>query len=195
VFGEVGYAAAGLSAIIERTGMTKGALYHHFDSMESLASAIVDEGSQLVLNTLRATSGSSAPALENIVHGTFVIADLFDSNKMARTAEQLIFARGNVSESGSPAYTEWSTEMATEAARAIAEGDMKGDLDPNQVSESIVGAMLGTRLLTEITSGGELIARMSRMWELLLPAIVTEQSLPYFREFVAREVLRHVEHS
>jgi AcrR family transcriptional regulator len=195
VFGEVGYAAAGLSAIIERTGMTKGALYHHFDSMESLVSAIVDEGSQLVLNTLRATSGSSAPALENIVHGTFVIADLFDSNKMARTAEQLIFARGNLSESGSPAYTEWSTQMATEAARAIAEGDMKGDLDPNQVSESIVGAMLGTRLLTEITSGGELIARMSRMWELLLPAIVTEQSLPYFREFVAREVLRHAEHS
>lgn len=43
VFGEVGYAAAGWGTIIERTGMTKGALYHHFDSKESLASAIIQE--------------------------------------------------------------------------------------------------------------------------------------------------------
>ena len=43
VFGEVGYAAAGWNTIIERTGMTKGALYHHFDSKESLASAIIEE--------------------------------------------------------------------------------------------------------------------------------------------------------
>jgi AcrR family transcriptional regulator len=34
VFGDVGYAAAGWNTIIERTGMTKGALYHHFDSKE-----------------------------------------------------------------------------------------------------------------------------------------------------------------
>jgi len=32
------------------------------------------------------------------------------------------------------------------------------------------------------------------MWELLFPAIVTEASLDYYREFLAREALRHVEH-
>ncbi len=45
VFSEVGYAAAGWGTIIDRTGMTKGALYHHFDSKEALASDIIDEGS------------------------------------------------------------------------------------------------------------------------------------------------------
>ena len=44
VFNEVGFAAADRGAIIERTGMTKGAFYHHFDSMESLASAIIEDG-------------------------------------------------------------------------------------------------------------------------------------------------------
>jgi Bacterial regulatory proteins, tetR family len=34
VFGEVGYAAAAWGTIIERTVMTKGALYHHFDSKD-----------------------------------------------------------------------------------------------------------------------------------------------------------------
>ena len=50
VFTEVGFAAADRGAIIERTGMTKGAFYHHFDSMEALASAIIEEGANLVVS-------------------------------------------------------------------------------------------------------------------------------------------------
>lgn len=66
VFGEVGYAAAGWSTIIERTGMTKGALYHHFDSKESLASNIIEEGSDRLLSAFRNVCGSSSPGLENL---------------------------------------------------------------------------------------------------------------------------------
>src|SRR5271157_3890211 len=61
VFGEVGYAAAAWGTIIERTGMTKGALYHHFDSKESLASAIIEEGSDTLLVAFRNVCGSSSP--------------------------------------------------------------------------------------------------------------------------------------
>src|SRR5271155_718498 len=89
VFTEVGYAAADRGAIIERTGMTKGAFYHHFDSMESLASAIIEEGAELVLSVLGTLSDSFSPALENLVHCSFVTADLFASDKVARTAEQV----------------------------------------------------------------------------------------------------------
>jgi len=35
---------------------------------------------------------------------------------------------------------------------------------------------------------------LTQMWELLFPAIVTDASLAYYREFLAREALRHVEH-
>ena len=94
VFNEVGYATADRGAIIERTGMTKGAFYHHFDSMEALASAIIEEGANLVVTVLGAMSDSFSPALENILHGTFITADLFASNKVVRTAEQLTLAFG-----------------------------------------------------------------------------------------------------
>ncbi|MDT5148126.1 MAG: hypothetical protein QOC58_2771, partial [Mycobacterium sp.] len=53
VFGDVGFAAAGWGTIIERTGMTKGALYHHFESKEALASAIIEEGSETLLGAFR----------------------------------------------------------------------------------------------------------------------------------------------
>ena len=195
VFTEVGFAAADRGAIIERTGMTKGAFYHHFDSMESLASAIIDEGAKLVLDALATMSDSFSPALENMVHGSFVAADLFTSDKVARTTEQLTLAFGKFDDTASGVYTNWVEGMTAEVGRAITEGDLRGGLDPKMVSEAIIGATFGARMIGQATAGGgDLVRRLTQMWELLFPAIVTEASLGYYREFLAREALRHVEH-
>jgi AcrR family transcriptional regulator len=195
VFHEVGYAAADRAAIIERTGMTKGAFYHHFDSMAALASAIIDEGAELVLDVLAALSDSFAPALENMVHVTFLTAELFASDKVARTAEQLALAFGKFDTTGARVYTAWVQAMTDEVTRAISEGDLRADLDPHKVGESIIAATFGTRILSESTAtGAEHIRRLTDMWELLLPAIATDTSLAYYREYLAREALRHVKH-
>jgi AcrR family transcriptional regulator len=195
VFSEVGYADAGRSAIIDRTEMTKGALYHHFDSMEALASAIIDEGSTIVLDAFRNICQAPSPALENMIHGMFVVADLVASDKVARAAEQLTISLGEFNEAASSVYTKWLEAMAVQARRAIDEGDLREDLDPDMISESIVGAMVGAQLLSRATSDGDLVGRLSRLWELLLSTMVTDTALPYFREFLARESLRHMQTS
>ena len=195
VFNEVGFAAADRGAIIERTGMTKGAFYHHFDSMESLASAIIEDGAALVVAELSTMSDSFSPALENILHGTFVTADLFATNKVVRTAEQLSLAFGKFNDTAGAAYAAWIEAMAVQTSRAIAEGDIRSELDAKTVSEAIIGATFGARMIGQATSDGkDLVRRLTQMWELLFPAIVTETSLGYYREFLAREALRHVEH-
>ena len=74
LFSEIGYPATGLGDIIERAGLTKGALYYHFDSKESLATAIIEEGSANLVNTFRSITDASAPALESMIHGLFVLA-------------------------------------------------------------------------------------------------------------------------
>ncbi|MGH3971055.1 MAG: TetR family transcriptional regulator, partial [Mycobacterium sp.] len=190
VFNEVGYAAAERGAIIERAGMTKGALYHHFDSMDSLTSAIIDEGSDIVLSAFRAMCESSSPALENMIHGTFAVAELFTSDKVARAAEQLTFAFGEFNEAAAGVYHNWTEAMASQASRAVAEGDLREDIDPSVISESIVGAMLGARLLSRAIPRSNHIERLTHIWELLLPVIATDAALPYFREFLSREALR-----
>jgi AcrR family transcriptional regulator len=190
LFSEVGYAAAGLGEIIDRAGMTKGALYHHFDSKEALATAVIEQGTKLTSDAFQHVCESSSPALENIIHGVFVITDLVVTNKTARTAEQL--TRG-LAEFNSTASHVWSSRlevMTTQAKRALAEGDLPEALDPLAVSESILNAVLGTELMSSTADDNDHIKRLTRALELLLPAIVAETSLGYFREFLARESLR-----
>jgi AcrR family transcriptional regulator len=203
VFSEIGYDPAGWNTIIERTGMTKGALYHHFDSKESLASAIIEEGSGALLVAFRNVCGPSSPALENMIHGTFTLANVLSSNKTAQAAEQLTAALSGFNEAAGRFCANLVELMAAEAGRASVEGDLREGLDPVVVSESLIGAMFGTRLLSqaisanglaESTAGaayGDLIGRTAQLWELLLAGITTDSSLPYFRQFLAREAVRH----
>jgi AcrR family transcriptional regulator len=197
VFGEVGYAAAAWGTIIERTGMTKGALYHHFDSKESLASAVIEEGADTLLVAFRNVCGSSSPALENMIHGTFTVADVLRSDKVARAAEQLTFGLSGFNEAATQFCGGLLELMIAEARRASAEGDLRPDLDPTVVSESIIGAMLGTQLLSNaiptMEANGDLIGRTGKVWELLLAGIVAEDSLPYFHQFLIREALRYAQ--
>jgi AcrR family transcriptional regulator len=192
LFAEVGYHATGLGDIIERAEMTKGALYYHFDSKEALATAIIEEGANTALTAFRNIGEPSAPALENMIHGVFVVADLIRTDKMVRTGAQLLRAFGEFNEATVLAHGDLLAEMVTQARRAIVEDDLRDDLDPKTVGEVIVGAMLGAELFSNVSSGGaDLIDRIARTWSLLLPALATEGSLPYLREFLARESMRH----
>ncbi|MFY2861094.1 TetR family transcriptional regulator [Mycobacterium sp. THU-M104] len=197
VFGDVGYAAAAWGTIIERTGMTKGALYHHFDSKESLASAIIDEGSDALLGAFRHVCGTSSPALENMIHGTFTIATMVRSDKVARTAEHLICALSGFNDSATRFCAGLIELMSAEAQRAIDEGDLRSGLGPERLGESIVGTMLGTRLISNLVRADgvdeDLVGRTGRMWDLLLAGVVDENALAYFRQFLAREALRHAQ--
>ena len=191
VFSEVGYAAAGLGEVIERAGMTKGALYHHFDSKEALATAIIEQGTNLTCDAFRHVCELPSPALENMIHGAFIVADLLVSDKTARTAEQLTRELAEFNSTASQVWSGRLDAMTTRASLASAEGDLREGLDPYVVSESILNATLGAQPLSKTADGNDHIKRLSRSLELLLPAIVADTSLAYFREFLAREALRH----
>ena len=191
LFNDVGYSNAGLGDIIERAGMTKGALYHHFNSKEALAVAIINEGSDILLKTFQGISRSSAPALESMIHGVFVTVNLGNTDKLVRMGSVLLRIFAKFSEASTVNYGVWLAAMGEQARRAQAEGDLRDDIDAQAAGEFIVSTVLGTELISNAVSGGEdLMERVTRTWEFLLPAIASEQSLPYLQEFLARESLR-----
>jgi AcrR family transcriptional regulator len=191
LFSEFGYAATGLGDIIDRADLTKGALYYHFDSKESLATAVIVEGGVNVLGTFRSISESSSPALENIIHGQFVVTEFIRTDQLARVAVQLLRAFGGFNEAAGHIYAGWLDEVTNRVRHATAEGDVRSDLDPMAIAELILDTILGSELLSHATAGGaDLRERVTRTWEILLPAFVSDESLDYFREFLARESLR-----
>lgn len=191
LFNDVGYSNAGLGDIIERAGMTKGALYHHFNSKEALAVAIINEGSDILLKTFQGISRSSAPALESMIHGVFVAVNLGNTDKLVRMGAVLLRIFAKFSEASTVNYGVWLAEMGEQARRAQAEGDLRDDIDAQAAGEFIVSTVLGAELISNAVSGGEdLMERVTRTWEFLLPAVASEQSLPYLQEFLARESLR-----
>jgi AcrR family transcriptional regulator len=194
LFGERGYAATALGEVIERVEMTKGALYYHFDSKESLASAIIDESAATILAAFHSIPASPAPALENMIHCVFTVADLIRNDKLARTGVQLARAMGDFADTASHAYRNWLAAMSAQAALAQSEADLRAELDSEVVAELIIAAVLGAEIISSRISGGrDLTDRLTRAWDVLLPAIATETSVPYFREFLARESMRHRE--
>ncbi|MEO3757020.1 ScbR family autoregulator-binding transcription factor [Mycobacterium sp. B14F4] len=196
LFNEIGYSATGLGDIIERAQMTKGALYYHFESKEALATAIIEEGNANLFEAFHKIRDSSAPALERIIHGLFLIAELIGTNEMAHSAVQLLRAFGEFNGAAADTYTLWLDEMAQRVGEAMDEGDLRADLDPHAVGETIVGAMLGAELLSSATSSGtDVLQRLTRMWQVLLPAVVADESLGYFREYLARESMRRSAHT
>src|ERR1700751_2024716 len=98
LFNEIGYPATGLGDIIERAEMTKGALYYHFDSKESLATSIIEESGARLAEAFRTITASPAPALESIIHGVFVVTDLMSTDQIARSGMQLLRAFGEFNE-------------------------------------------------------------------------------------------------
>ena len=191
LFDEVGFAATGLGDIIDRAEITKGALYYHFDSKEALASAIIEEATDRVIGAFREIAGSSSPALENMVHGSFVVLGLIAHDKAARIGRQLARALGQFTETGAQTYRDWTTVVSGQAHKAAEEGDLRDGVDPAVVADTIIAVLLGVeQLSTAVAGGADMLLRLSQVWQMLLPSIAAADSLEYFQQYLSRESVR-----
>jgi AcrR family transcriptional regulator len=187
---EIGYPAAGLGDIIDRADLTKGALYYHFDSKEALATAIIEEGTESVLSAFRSAGRSSSPAMENVIHGSFVVTDVLKNDRVARAGARLIRTFGGFNPAAKSTFQVLVDELTEHVKAGVAEGDLRATVDVDATSSSIVAGMLGAEVLSSaLADGADLRNRFARWWELVLPAVIADESLSYYREFLARQAL------
>ncbi|QVQ50751.1 TetR/AcrR family transcriptional regulator [Spiractinospora alimapuensis] len=69
LFAAHGYAAVGLSEIVRSAGVTKGALYHHFDAKVDLFRAVLSEVQTEVGDTVASTADAQSDPWEQLVAG------------------------------------------------------------------------------------------------------------------------------
>ncbi|MFK4101135.1 ScbR family autoregulator-binding transcription factor [Streptomyces sp. NPDC019531] len=167
VFDEHGYAASTIAMVLERADVTKGALYFHFPSKESLAQAVLDE--QLSL-------GAVPPhpcKLQEIVDITFVFGQRLRSNSLLKGSVRLTVeqcAPPGVDHTGP--FRQWSEHLRSMLQEAGEQGELLPMVEPRDTADLLVGAFAGVQLMSRALSGREDLGhRISVMWAHVLPSI------------------------
>lgn len=179
-FGAEGYHAASLSKILERSGVTKGALYFHFTSKEAMALAVFDEMSDSFPRAVEAFQHRhcDTDVLTMVVHLAVGIADLLADDVFSRGGMR-VAAEGPVGpeRSGWP-YRFWETVFTDMLARAAAEGLLRPGVDPRVLAVTVVALGHGHRLGSTATTGlADLRERAVSSWELLLDHLASAEWL------------------
>ena len=129
LFNEQGYDATSVADLAGRLGLTKSALYHHFDSKEQLLALALDEaldGLEGVLDDPAAARGTAAERLATVLHGAVrVLVDKLPYVTL------LLRVRGNSDVERAAlerrrAFDHRVTALVTEAQRS---GEIRADVD------------------------------------------------------------------
>jgi AcrR family transcriptional regulator len=76
LFAEKGFAGAGREEIVERAGVTRGAMYHHFESKEALFQAVYEEIEHEVLGDIGQAAMTATDPLEQLRRGAMAYLDV-----------------------------------------------------------------------------------------------------------------------
>jgi AcrR family transcriptional regulator len=185
LFTDYGFAETGLNDITNCAGVTTGAFYYHFKSKEALAAAIIQQGWPKAWQVFTACTNSPSPGLENVIVMTFSLSELMKRDKSVWIANHLNGALGQLSEEGRRGFRKRATTFVNGVADSIPRSDIRDDVTPEAVGNMVWITVHGCHLLSDAMMDN-VFTRLAESWRMVLPAMVTEESLPYFRQFLAR---------
>jgi AcrR family transcriptional regulator len=167
VFDEHGYTATTIAMVLERAEVTKGALYFHFPSKESLAQAVLDE--QLPLGAVP----PQACKLQELVDITFVFGQRLLSNSLLKGSVRLTVdpcAPPGVDHAGP--FRNWADYLVGLLEEARGQGELLPTVEPRDTVELLVGAFAGIQLMSRaLNDRDDLAHRISVLWRHILPSI------------------------
>lgn len=167
VFDEHGYTSTTIAMVLERAEVTKGALYFHFPSKESLAQAVLNE--QVPFGAVP----PQACKLQEIIDMTFVVGQRLLSNSLLRGSVRLAVDQETPSgvDHGEP-FRQWAHRLTVLLEQACAQGELLPTAQPRDTVELLVGSFTGIQLMSRALSNrADLGHRLSVLWAHILPSI------------------------
>ncbi|WP_030147229.1 MULTISPECIES: ScbR family autoregulator-binding transcription factor [unclassified Streptomyces] len=168
VFDEYGFNGASISRIMQRAGVSQGAMYFHFKSKEDLARAVMNAQADTIVPQL------DSHGLQRIVDMTFVWAWQIQRDVLLRAGVRLTNEQEGTGVRDATPYLEWARILETALRQAQEEGDIVESVDVLKVSEFLVSACTGLQMYANAVSGRQdLPERVVSMWQILLPGLAT----------------------
>lgn len=149
-----GFQGAGLDTILAATGVTKGALYHHFGSKEALGHAIVDEVVAAMPRDkwLRPLQPEKDPidVLIEIVRATSVRPkDVQGGCPLANLAQEMSPLDEQFRRRLERVFNDWQEGVAAALRRGQSQGTVRRDLVPEDTAGFLIAMYEGYALLAK----------------------------------------------
>jgi len=165
-----GFQSAGIDTILAATNVTKGALYHHFDSKEALGYAVVDEIIAEVVRDgwLRPLLGRGQPIdiLIGIVRRTSVRPeDIRTGCPLLNLATEMSPVDEQFRKRLERIFLAWQEGVAALLRKGQSEGTVRSDLNPEESASFLVAMVEGYASLAKN-------AQDAKVWEVGIRNIV-----------------------
>jgi len=165
-----GFKNAGIDTILAATNVTKGALYHHFESKEALGYAIVDE---IVAKLVRdrwlhplLSDGQPIDILIGVVRRLPTRpADVRESCPLLNLAQEMSLLDEEFRKRLERVFLAWQEGIAALLRRGQSQGTVRRDLNPDETASFLVAMVEGYTALAKN-------AQDPKVWEVGMRNIV-----------------------
>jgi AcrR family transcriptional regulator len=164
VFAEHGYVAATIADILKTAGVTKGALYFHFDSKELLAKGILELQTEQPLPPQEIK-------LQEVADIAMTVAHRLPIDAVLRAGARLSSDPTGRQHYGT-AWTSWIEVLTDLLAKAQQCGEVLPHVEPREIAELIVSTFNGVQLHSQLENNlADVEYRVSVLLNHLMPSI------------------------
>jgi hypothetical protein len=121
-----------------------------------------------------------------VIVGTYAASDLLATDRTARAGTRLLRTFDGLNPVSKFAYQNFVDQFTTDILAAAEQGDLRSDVRPEDVTESLVTSILGIEVLSSaVANRTDMRERFTRLWNVVLPAVVTADVLDEYRAILA----------
>ncbi|WP_344360227.1 ScbR family autoregulator-binding transcription factor [Streptomyces gobitricini] len=172
VFEQRGYQAATISEILSTAGVTKGALYFHFESKDDLAQGVLAEQDQRMVVPRRACR------TQELVDVVMLHAHRLQTDPMVRAGVRLSLDQQAHELDRSGPFLRWVRVMDQLLHDARSQGELLPHVVPTESAEVLVGSFAGIQAMSQAVSDyQDLPERVCALLRHMLPTVVLSSVL------------------
>lgn len=170
VFDEMGYRAARIAQIMQRAGITQGALYFHFSSKLDLARTVMLAQRDAVVLP------PGPDGLQRLIDTTLLLARELQTNKLLRAGVRLAVEQEEIGFHDDAPYLDWAEVFRGQLSAAAVRGELRSNVEVDRLAVLLVGCYTGVQHFSKVSSRrADLPDRIADLWQYMLLGIAPPQ--------------------
>jgi TetR/AcrR family transcriptional regulator, transcriptional repressor for nem operon len=163
-----GFQAASLSDILADTGLTRGALYHHFPNKQALGLAALERIEQMVRSDWLEPLANCDDPIDRLVETMYGMGmslgpdDILAGCPLNNLAQEMSLADEEFRSRAASIYYQWRLGVAQALEQGQRRGKVRAGADPMAAATFFVGALAGGRGLAKVSRSPEPLEMVAR---------------------------------